>query len=543
MENSSTLMCENQPIINIGMIGSVSAGKCLAKGTPILMYDGSIKPVEQVMIGEQIMGDDSNPRNVLSIARGNEKMYKIQNASDPDDYYICNESHILSVRGYNMPVRDISLLDYLSLPDIDQEYYQGYRTNINFLNKDIEDPYNYGFSAKLYIDERYKINSPINQLELLAGIIDNIGNVENNSIIFNKNEPLLKDIIFICHSLGFEVSKNIDSNIIISGHTSDIPSKKYKLKGQRKCLNYPICIVPLEKDDYYGFTIDGNHRFVLGNFVVTHNTTVVKALTGKNTIQHTKEKQRNITIKLGYANCKIFRCDCDEYAYQSYGSDKMSAECKRCNAPMRLERHVSFIDSPGHQLLMATMLSGSSVMDATMLLVAGNESCPQPQTSEHLAAIEILKMSKKTKMADNSIILQNKVDLLDKESALLNFNEIKTFTAGTVAMRNPIIPISAQFGLGIEAICKHICNIPIPIRTETNPIMMIIRSFDVNRPGTLIQDMVGGVAGGSIVQGRFNIGDSIIISPGVITKKDGVIDYKPIKTKVISIHSEKNRRI
>ena len=71
---------------------------------------------------------------------------------------------------------------------------------------------------------------------------------------------------------------------------------------------------------------------------------------------------------------------------------------------MTLLRHISFVDCPGHDVLMATMLSGAAVMDAALLLIAGNEPCPQPQTSEHLAAVEIMKLQ-------NLIILQNKIGL------------------------------------------------------------------------------------------------------------------------------------
>jgi len=91
--------------------------------------------------------------------------------------------------------------------------------------------------------------------------------------------------------------------------------------------------------------------------------------------------------------------------YASYSSDKEPhPKCNRpgCDGRMTLMRHVSFVDCPGHDVLMATMLNGAAVMDAALLLIAGNEPCPQPQTSEHLAAVEIMKLN-------NIIILQNKI--------------------------------------------------------------------------------------------------------------------------------------
>jgi translation initiation factor 2 subunit 3 len=115
------------------------------------------------------------------------------------------------------------------------------------------------------------------------------------------------------------------------------------------------------------------------------------------TVRFKNELERNITIKLGYANAKIFRCSapsCERPAnHRAYGSSKEDAPpCEVCGAPMNLVRHVSFVDCPGHDILMATMLNGAAVMDGALLLIAANESCPQPQTSEHLAAVEIMRL-------------------------------------------------------------------------------------------------------------------------------------------------------
>ena len=95
---------------------------------------------------------------------------------------------------------------------------------------------------------------------------------------------------------------------------------------------------------------------------------------------------------------------------------------------MCLLRHVSFVDCPGHDILMATMLNGAAVMDAALLLIAGNEPCPQPQTSEHLAAIEIMKLQ-------HIIILQNKVDLMKESAAEEHYQSIKKFIKGMSPLR------------------------------------------------------------------------------------------------------------
>ena len=195
-----------------------------------------------------------------------------------------------------------------------------------------------------------------------------------------------------------------------------------------------------------------------------------------------------------------------------------------------------FVDCPGHDILMSTMLSGAAVMDAALLLIAGNETCPQPQTSEHLAAIEIMKLN-------HIIILQNKVDLMREEGAEQHYQSILKFIRGTVADGSPIIPISAQLKYNIDAINEYlVTKIPVPIRDfSAAPHMIVIRSFDVNKPGAEIEELKGGVAGGSILTGVLKLGDEIEIRPGLVTKDDqGKIKCRPIFSRVVSLFAEHN---
>lgn len=185
---------------------------------------------------------------------------------------------------------------------------------------------------------------------------------------------------------------------------------------------------------------------------------------------------------------------------------------------------------------MSTMLSGAAVMDAALLLIAGNEPCPQPQTSEHLAAIEIMKL-------DKIIILQNKVDLMKPEVAQQHHESILKFIRGTVAAKSPIIPISAQLKLNVDAALDAIVNtVPIPPRDfAEDPLMIIIRSFDVNKPGSEIDDLKGGVAGGSILHGVLKLGDEIEIRPGIVSRDDGgALKCTPIFSRVVTLNSESN---
>ncbi|KAJ8315607.1 hypothetical protein KUTeg_007757 [Tegillarca granosa] len=250
-------------------------------------------------------------------------------------------------------------------------------------------------------------------------------------------------------------------------------------------------------------------------------STVVKAISGVQTVRFKNELERNITIKLGYANAKIYKCDNDSCprpgCYRSCGSSKEDVfPCDRagCMGKFRVLRHVSFVDCPGHDILMATMLNGAAVMDAALLLIAGNESCPQPQTSEHLAAVEIMKLK-------HILILQNKIDLVKESQAKEQYEQILAFVKGTIAEGAPIIPISAQLKYNIDVICEYITKkIPVPVRDFTSePRLIVIRSFDVNKPGSEVDDLKGGVAGGSILKGvlKYAVPGGLI---GVGTKID-----------------------
>lgn len=175
-------------------------------------------------------------------------------------------------------------------------------------------------------------------------------------------------------------------------------------------------------------------------------------------------------------------------------------------------------------------------MDAALLLIAGNETCPQPQTSEHLAAIEIMKLQ-------HIIILQNKVDLMREEAASQHYESIKKFIRGTVADNSPIIPISAQLKFNIDAINEMLVNrIPVPVRNfQDDPHLIVIRSFDVNKPGSEIDELQGGVAGGSILTGILKLGDEIEIRPGIVSRDEqGKIQCKSIYSRVISLFAENN---
>ena len=253
-------------------------------------------------------------------------------------------------------------------------------------------------------------------------------------------------------------------------------------------------------------------------------TTLTEALTGRWTDTYSEEIKRGITIRLGYADFTIYKCSkCKEHPFSS------TEICPKCFSKCEPKRTVSIVDAPGHETLMATVLSAASVIDAAILVIAANEPCPQPQTAEHLAALDIAQIK-------HIIIAQNKIDLVTPQEALKNYEEIKNFVKGTVAENAPIIPISAQQKINIDALIEAIDKyFPEPKRKEGPGRMFVARSFDINKPGTRPKNLMGGVLGGSIIEGSFKVGDEITIIPGIERKGEWV----PLKTKITGI--EKNR--
>lgn len=253
-------------------------------------------------------------------------------------------------------------------------------------------------------------------------------------------------------------------------------------------------------------------------------TTLIQALTGSWTSVHSQELKRGITIRVGYSDAAFYKCkSCEEPSGYS-----TTPECSNCGQESELSRVVSFVDSPGHESLMANMLSGSALMDGALLLVAANEKVPRPQTKEHLLALETLGMKQ-------IVVVQNKVDLLTYKEALASYQDIAKFVKGTGADKAPIVPVSAQSGLNVDALIGAIeSTIKTPELDESREsIMHVLRSFDVNKPGTTIKDIKGGVIGGSLTQGVFNVGDEIEIKPGIPNEKSKI--YEPLHTEITSL--------
>jgi translation initiation factor 2 subunit 3 len=255
-------------------------------------------------------------------------------------------------------------------------------------------------------------------------------------------------------------------------------------------------------------------------------TTLVQALTGVWASRHSEELKRGITIKLGYADMPVYKCPKCEPPKNC----TTKPVCPACGSKAVFVRAVSFVDAPGHEALMATMLSGAAIMDGAILVIAADEPCPQPQTREHLAAANVIGIK-------NIIIVQNKIDIVNEKRAHESYAEIKNFVKGTVAEEAPIIPISAQRGINIDILLQAMEELmPTPRRDETKPpFMYVVRSFDINKPGTTIDKLEGGIIGGTILEGKLEVGDELEIRPGIAA--EGKNTYTPLYSEIVSLQA------
>ncbi len=255
-------------------------------------------------------------------------------------------------------------------------------------------------------------------------------------------------------------------------------------------------------------------------------TTLTESLSGKWTDTHSEEIKRGITIRLGYADFSIYKCpDCKEPDCYS-----TKDACVKCGKNGELLRTISIVDAPGHESLMATMLSGAAIIDGALLLVAANETCPQPQTREHLVALEIIGIK-------NVVVVQNKIDLVSEEAARENYAGIKAFLKGTPYENASIVPISAQRKVNIDALLQAVQeSMPDPERNVgDDPLMLVARSFDVNRPGSDCSGMDGGVLGGALKRGSLKVGDEAELRPGRLVEKHGKETWQPVLTSITKL--------
>ncbi len=254
-------------------------------------------------------------------------------------------------------------------------------------------------------------------------------------------------------------------------------------------------------------------------------STLVEKLTSIKTQRHTQEKIRNITIKQGYANMKIWD---KEGTFYTTNSDYISEN--------KLVNFISFVDTPGHNSLINTLLASVNLMNGVIIVIAVDQPLSmKQQLLQHLCIVKLSKL-------DKIIICLNKIDLVKKQVVLERKNELDLLLKKYDIKPYIIIPTCFNKKIGLNYVINSIMTLFNPEERNENeghPLFVISRSFDINRPGMTFDNIEGGVIGGTVLSGSFNINDNIEIRPGRISNIDGKISCNPIKTKIMSIKSDK----
>lgn len=257
-------------------------------------------------------------------------------------------------------------------------------------------------------------------------------------------------------------------------------------------------------------------------------TSLTRAITGTWTDRHSESIKRNMTIKLGYADAMIRKCPKCEGTVAYKTTDKCPIDGAKTEPLMRF----SMLDAPGHETLMATAIVGSSIIDAILFVIAANEPCPMPQTKEHLMIINILGIK-------NVIIVQTKIDIVGRDAAVAHEKKIREFVKGSAIENAPIVPVMSNLGVNIDLLLEMVSKLERPKRDlDSDPIMYVVRSFDVNKPGSDATKMLGGVLGGAVARGRFKTGEKVEIRPGIkVSNKAKKEVYEPVTTTITSLNN------
>ena len=430
------------------LYGPPGCGKCLGKNTPVLMFDGSIKMVQDIEIGDKLMGDDNTERIVISLARGKEQLYKVHQKFGND--YVINESHILSL-AYDSPdldVCDIELTKYLNLSADIKNLLRGYKVSIDFEKKSTQfDAYSTGvLLAKKFINntihsdvkesdtipQEYKINDVNTRLELLKGIVENGGSyIDNYFTINTKNKKFHDDILFICRSLGIQCVTSVYQIDPID----QIERRDYVIKINSKTENFcdavmknkivtEIFIEKLEVDDYYGFEITGNRRFLLGDFTVTHNTLLARQMgkllncVGPKIIRgpellnkyygQSEENVRNLFREaINDKSDNLHLIICDEFdalcGKRSLGNNNLNDSI--------VNQLLSMIDGPDelHNILMICMTNRKDMIDEAMLRSGRLQLAIEIKLPDEKGRLDILKIH--TKLMKSNGYLNDEISL------------------------------------------------------------------------------------------------------------------------------------
>jgi GTPase len=645
--------------VRIAMLGNVDSGKCVGFDTPVIMSDGKIKMVQNIVLGDKVMGDDSNFRTVSEITQGSGQLYKV-NQRNGDDYVV-NENHILSlVVSYTQKsgstkktnkyriinekkyeqhdVIDISVKDYLQLSKSVKLSLKGFKTKIEFPEQQVPiDPYIIGLwlgdgtssntgitnqdstilkylANKLpeyncylqynqggdyryrmhttvrksignrtydnfilnsfrelnlindkHIPDIYKYNSRNIQLRVLAGLLDTDGYYYNNVYeIIQKNKRLSDDIKYLVSSLGMYSSmKKVEKSCMYNGEKRVgiyyrqnisgsgiedikclIPRKKSKPRESPKnVLRTGITIEKIDIGDYYGFELDGNGRFLLGDFTVTHNSSLVGVLSKgilddgrgsarKYVLTHPHELEKGQTSAV---SLELMGYDKEGNQVIPSNPGKHVRDFKEVSS--KSHKRINLIDLCGHEKYLKTTIFGLCGNDPNLaMIIIGANAGPQKMTREHLSIcfsmnIPVIVVITKIDMAPPNIFKENMEKLnrmilkAKRSSVMMNDRNIEqvfgdmNFEPDTRNNLIPIFYISNVTGVGLPELKKFIKkmaheeildfkNLSLD-GSEKEPDVTTEYTIDSN----YMVDGVGLVVGGHLSKGELFVGQKLFLGP------------------------------
>lgn len=541
--------------VKIAVIGNVDSGKCFAENTQIMMYDGSTKAVQAIQVGDILMGDNSSPRNVLETTSGFGMLYTI--VPEYGDEYVVNANHVLVLAKYNAnnlnyDTVELTVREYLLSNE--KANYRGIRNAVHFPAQLVEeDPYTLGvmlaesdsglydmryFShdVELYIPDHYKFNTLQLRRDFLSGFVDAC----KGQYWKITGDKLCTDLVWLIHSIGFAVEYIDDNNLKIRGDFSHLNVKVRVQSEPMTWLTPRITIFEHYPGKYYGFEVDGNQRFMLPDFTVTHNSSLIGTLLrGKNddgrgsnremVMNYKHEQETGQTSSVGY---QILGFREDGTVINVESRSKKDTWPKIMQQTSKL---VTFMDLAGHEKYLKTTIHGmsSNHPDYALILVEGRGV--RGMTREHL----MLTMS----FGIPFIIVVTKADLYPPEIVKATINSIDKIIQKTrwslwmvrdnidleVPLKQPgqsIVPlftVSNVTGQGLDLFKEFLYRLPKRIDYTPfaeNPCeLSIIEGFSVKG--------IGSVAHCFVTKGTIRVGDQVWVGP------DSTGDYKLSKVRTM----------
>ena len=553
------------------LVNHVSFVDCFGADTRILMEDGSVKKAHQLSVGDTLVGTDGKPTKILTIKNGKKTMYGVHygdksNENTVNNYFTCTGGHLL-VLYMEKNVTDIFFEDSIHQYDVYTLDSSGVLSSIKktfatynsaYASNKSENivKYKFNMTVETYMnmDNNFK---KITRLIYCGKIDFDKKLLKHNFNIYDFTDSEIGWLFGIWLTSTNMLDTTLDNGIIIN----KLKKMNYRHKGILSKFNTMLAKFNITHDtqnlsqyllfqseefrnslaigmsDVLGVNEDGVYLVKKPKKYINIMETIERILRSLNydvSVFEYKSKKKNLYYCINY---RFENCESRSFSVKPIGEQEyIGFEIDNANGEFLLNDLLCVHNCPGHHGLMVTMLNGTCVMDYSILVESvNNVSIPSPQTMEHLNATTVTGVK-------NKIVCVNKLDLINRDEAEKKIRSFKKKLVGTIAEKSPIIPVVASRNLNVDILSEHIANLPIPSRSfdPRDTRMYVIRSFNINKPGTSIPNLSGGVIGGSILDGILKKNMNVVVKPGYIYKVGESWAYKQLNARIVSIHSEKN---